>query len=279
MIFSRKGFDSSSGGKASPIIDTHMLSIPIPEGWSGDGYDDLVFSLEGRSKPVSYGSVMRDLGIRQFSECHLDPDIRRDMKADRGQDWIPAFGQSAAQASELRDVREGDLFLFFGTFRHAKEESGKFKYVTPESQEFHALWGYLQVGNIYRWPEGKWGDLPTVNELPQALQYHPHWRTAWIRENKNILFTPSTTDVFGGNGCGTFKFNTDLVLTSSDRTNSLKSLWKPLDFLGFTNNRVKANTKETGGAHWNSGGRGQEFAFNVKEKAKLNAWLKKLVAH
>jgi hypothetical protein len=42
LIFSRKGFDSTYGGGASPILpDGTMLSIPIPEENSGIRYADL----------------------------------------------------------------------------------------------------------------------------------------------------------------------------------------------------------------------------------------------
>ena len=79
LILSRKGFDSSCGGQASPIMpDGTLLSLPIPDDkdiipfsslkWGEMSYLDIIQSLRPR---VKYTNI---------SKCHLDPDIRKDIR-------------------------------------------------------------------------------------------------------------------------------------------------------------------------------------------------------
>lgn len=82
IILSRKGFDSGSGGFASPILPCGtLLSLPIPDAKSDIkyrnlrlnntyNYYDVISSLSSKiklSKNVS--SIHENLG------CHLDPDL------------------------------------------------------------------------------------------------------------------------------------------------------------------------------------------------------------
>jgi hypothetical protein len=267
VILSRKGFDSSSGGKPSPILNGQMLSIPIPEGYSGVSYADIGFRHNERH--YTYKQLMDDLGIRQFSECHLDPDIRGDILNDnrRIEGWKPAFGQSGNAAKELKDIEPGDLFLFFGSFKEAELKGDRFRY--SKAPEVHAIWGYMQVGTVYRWPKQCWKDT-TISE-PDGYAWHPHRKTNWIREDKNCFFVPAAQDVFEGEGYGTFQYTPATVLTSVGYN---KSLWRTFDFMSHRGQRVKAYTGDSGTDQLNSGGRGQEFIFNVTNEDKLNQWLK-----
>jgi len=147
VILSRKGFDSSSGGKPSPILNGQMLSIPIPEGYSGVSYEDIGFEHDGHR--YSYKKLMDDMSIRQFSECHMDPDIRVDLYNALPEGWKPGFGQAGGSATELAGVRTGDLFLFFGSFREAELHSKGFRF-KPGTTEIHAIWGYMKVGAVHR---------------------------------------------------------------------------------------------------------------------------------
>ena len=89
IILSRKGFDSSCGGCASPILpDGTMLSMPIPSDGDVCGYDEIHYA--GKS----YADIWRELnptGIH-CSRCHLDPDIRTGIR-DNPKEWVPAVGQ------------------------------------------------------------------------------------------------------------------------------------------------------------------------------------------
>ena len=108
VILSRKGFDSSCGGQASPILpDGTLLSMPIPSGdkqkysellWDGLSYLDIICQLKSKTK------------LNESSHCHLDPDLR-DNTILREKGWKPAFGQTGSSLTELRDngVKEKDL--------------------------------------------------------------------------------------------------------------------------------------------------------------------------
>ena len=73
IILSRKGFDSSAGGVASPILpDGSMLSLPIPDRASPVLYQDI--TLRGHS----LGRVVVDLtrgDQKSHYGAHLDPDL------------------------------------------------------------------------------------------------------------------------------------------------------------------------------------------------------------
>lgn len=72
VILSRKGFDSSCGGQASPILpDGTLLSLPIP---SNDvhKYSELSWGC------LSYLDIIKQLKhkttLNERSHCHLNPD-------------------------------------------------------------------------------------------------------------------------------------------------------------------------------------------------------------
>ena len=117
IILSRKGFDSSSGGFASPIFpDGTMLSLPIPVqevDTSCTKYSDIRYS------KYTYQDILEQLNPRRSNKmvyCHLDPDIRDDIWKYSLPYWHPAFGQIGAAETHLQNhnVQAGDLFLFFG---------------------------------------------------------------------------------------------------------------------------------------------------------------------
>lgn len=94
VVLSRKGFDSSYGGCASPILqDGTMLSLPIP-GKSNTLYLDLSY------KGYNYDDIWKSLATKskyhENWQCHLDPDIRENIIIKGIDDWKPAFGQEAA---------------------------------------------------------------------------------------------------------------------------------------------------------------------------------------
>ena len=109
LILSRKGFDGSNGGCASPIFpnDT-MLSLPIPSKKDSVRYDQLYY------KRLNYADILRQINPRRsnYSTCHLDPDIRPDLREKTVQGWKTAFGQSGAAQKYLQNasVEKGDLF-------------------------------------------------------------------------------------------------------------------------------------------------------------------------
>lgn len=180
IIFSRKGFDKSSGGVASPIFpDGGLCSIPIPAPW--DQKRPPVPKYQVRFKDLSYdsvdlGSIVEDLSfnarmgksrVKSTGFCHLDPDlIRGDLHRKAG--WRPIFGQGNQAATHLlsHGVREGDLFLFFGWFRRVRDVDGHLSYDAAR-ENAHLILGWLQIGEI-------WCQFEQARVVPKWARYHPH---------------------------------------------------------------------------------------------------------
>lgn len=121
VIFSRKGFDSTAGGGASPVVSGRPISLPIPAGAaSRTSYADL-----GLAEHVGKASRGR---VKGGDLCHHDPM------------FLPGgeclFGQCGAAQTHLvnRGVGRGDVFLFFGLLR--EEATG---------EPHHRIFGYLEV--------------------------------------------------------------------------------------------------------------------------------------
>ena len=184
IILSRKGFDSSSGKQANPIMpDGTLLSLPIPDEedantfsslhWEGNSYFDIIHSLN----PKTF--------ITSDSRCHLDPDLRFDVK-NRETNWKPAFGQMNASLSHLRNqnVSVGDIFLFYGWFRETELKDGRFRY-KKYGIDAHIIYGYMQIGEIIEHKE----------DVPDWLKDHPHFAydNAWKASKERYNHMPART--------------------------------------------------------------------------------------
>lgn len=214
IILSRKGFDSSCGGKPSPILpDGTLLSMPIPS-------EDNISYSDIRWNNQSYLEIIKELNpnthFNESSHCHLDPDLRRS-SYNRKHGWMPAFGQTGSSLTELYDneVGIGDLFLFFGWFKGTKLVNGKLQY-NRYSPDIHAIFGYLQVGRI----------IKSLNEVPSWLSYHPHanpkkYTKAWLNQH-NAIFLPTQKLSFANHlaGSGTFRFSSNVTLTKKGYSRS-----------------------------------------------------------
>lgn len=124
IIFSRKGFDSASGGGPSPIVDGKPRSLPIPDDRFGrTTYGNL--GLGEHAARASRGALGAD------DLCHHDPMFLRDGRC--------LFGQWGAALTHLRNrgVTKGDVFLFFGLF--VEEET---------AEPHHRIYGYLRISEI-----------------------------------------------------------------------------------------------------------------------------------
>jgi Nucleotide modification associated domain 3 len=152
IVFSRKGFDSSSGRAPSPIINGAPITLPIPTGKypSVSTYGDLDLGdiVSKANKNYAAGSP-----------CHEDPMFWDDRCA---------FGQTSAAQSHLANhaVGVGDVFLFFGLFA----EGGRYRH--------HRIFGYLNVERVF-----KIGAHPTGEGLWRALdgapRQHLHTIAKW----------------------------------------------------------------------------------------------------
>ncbi len=166
IIFSRKGFDSKYGGVPSPVLpDGRMASLPIPSSAGRPACEVQAFG-------TSLGEVVAALTggrLNAGTSVHLDPDL--DLHAaSRAFGWCPAFGQVGSAQSHLarQGVGIGDLFLFFGWYRHAEHlADGRWQYVAG-APNFHGLFGWLQVTDILKL------DALDQHEIPTWLHSHPH---------------------------------------------------------------------------------------------------------
>ena len=98
IILSRKGFDASNGGCASPIMpDGTLLSMPIPSN-DKDRYSDLCWN------GITYSELLSNLRPKKtYAGCHVDPDIRNN-RISIIDDWSPAFGQIGAAQGLLSNA-------------------------------------------------------------------------------------------------------------------------------------------------------------------------------
>lgn len=301
LILSRKGFDSSAGGVASPIfklekssqrgaggskVSTNKIfSLPIPVSIS----DGLRFNqIKGPwSDPrIEVATLVRDLtrssrkplGGRDF--VHLDPDLRRDSLEKRCDGWLPSFGQSSAAAAHLlnQGVGVGDLFIFFGWFRHVQRLGNEWEFCSGKSNksDLHLIFGWLQVGQVFR-DQNK-------SKLPKWLQSHPHVCGHSAKARNNIIYVAKQkldidglTDFDGG---GVFEtFSKTRVLTAEDAAS--RSIWNlPSWFAAEPRLSYHGNA-----CRWKVGnltcqlqtvGRGQEFVLDCENRPEAIPWIRNL---
>jgi len=260
LVLSRKGFDSGAGRYPNIIYEDKLYFIPIPEAGSDIFYKDLQFDPK-----TSYLKVMRDLGIREYSEGHLDPDIRSVIYPHLPPNWRPSLGQKGASLSHLRSegVGEGDLFLFWGWFKQVYKKKGKFCY-EKNSPDLHVVFGYLQV-DVFR-------DLTC--EDSSDLSHHPHYI---FRDRYNpvgnglFIATDRLSFLTGLPGAGMLTYRQDRVLTCTSPYTRRSEWLLPACFFD-TNKRCKLTYhqkkqglphNELSGYKIKSASRGQEFVISI----------------
>ena len=262
IIFSRKGFDSASGGGPSAIIDHKPYCLPIPTSHrSQTTFDDLAL-----------GNIVQDLtGGRIGSDdlCHHDPNLA-----------MGVFGQVGSAQSHLanQEVGVGDLFLFWGLYRAAELTTTGYQFV-PRSRREHRLFGWLQVGNVINLgTDGGW----FAAERPE-FESHPHCSDGWNANNTLYLAGEELrlADLsLGIPGAGTFPFATDLLRLSAegDRT----SLWRVPPWLnprhGGSGLSYHSNPNRWGNQTLQTVARGQEFVAPVGDSRDATAWLESIFA-
>ena len=227
IILSRKGFDSTAGGCASPIFcerDGAILSLPIPTADAPTKYQHIQFANE------SIGFLVEGLtaGQHRASEsAHLDPDLRRE-SIDRLPGWRPSFGQNSSAQSHLSNmgVTKGDLFLFFGWFREAVLDNQHWVY-NPGSPDLQVIFGWLQVDEVL--PVGS--NLDQVVDTRPWLKAHPHLHAPEVGQKGNVIYiasdrlsVPGLAELNGIDGGGVFeRISGPRKLTCPDQ--NLRSIW------------------------------------------------------
>ena len=278
IIFSRKGFDSSSGGLPSPILpDGRMISFPIPDKTSGIKYSDIEYDEFNIGHMVSLLSKEK---IPAHYFAHLDPDLRHDA-IQRHPGWKPIFGQMGASQGHLRkqDIQTDDIFLFFGLFQKTTISNGVLEF-DKSSQPVHCLWGWLQIGAI----------LSIHDVLKDEFgwaHYHPHFNKG--TQANNILYV--TRDELKLNnrelsisGAGVFRhYSLSLQLTAEGQRNT--RLWAlPLfmfpedeqDAISYHQDKKKWH-RDDKNAFLSLVSRGQEFVWDIKERTDALRWIEEIV--
>jgi hypothetical protein len=268
LIFSRKGFDSSTGKCPSPLVDGRPRSLPIPTKMpSRTRYGDLAGDFATMVEQLTRGRLTRG------SLCHLDPDLEAGA-LPRRPGWRGAFGQVAAAQGHLRNsgVTAGDLFLFFGLFRPAVLND-RWRFMGPRE---HRIFGWLQIGRVL---EVGADPSSTLAEYPW-LAGHPHLERGWPASN--TVYLASEALVLGGeqlNLPGWGLFAQGHRLTAPDSTQP--SFWRIPDWLN----------PRCGGCgltyhppvRWDRAGtvraaaKGQEFVADVGEQRAALEWVRELM--
>jgi len=253
IILSRKGFDSKYGGCASPILPGGtLLSLPIPSKSDELRYSEIEY--EGRSLYEMIKELHPGSRITDRYTCHLDPDIRNYRLS---KEWWPLFGQAnqALRHLDNNGVNAGDLFLFFGWFRHTEFVDGRLRFV-KSAPNLHIIFGYFQIGEIYR----------TINEIPEEFEYHPHANNGIFRNGMNSIYAASENLSLDSThpGASILNYDDSLVLT---KKNMSRSKWNLPDFFRDVNMtyHTKASFRD---GYFQSAAIGQEFVINADEKVR-----------
>ena len=283
IILSRKGFDSSYGGVANPILpDGRMVSLPIPERPAAitpasRTYDQI------RAGGVSVGSLVQDLTrgvVAPHRAAHLDPDLEASSIRSRPRGWKPAFGQTGAAASHLRNqgVGPGDVFLFFGWFRQVVESvPGRFQWQAG-ADDIHACFGYLQIAE--RLP------ATPLSALPRWLAGHPHYKPVPYGATDDVyiatdrLSLPGHRTVRPGGGL-LGPYQSSYRLTAPGRTRSIWHLpawFHPLPPLPLTGHSAPGRWTPSGtGVLLQTICQGQEFVLGCEQYPRAINWLAELL--
>ena len=266
IILSRKGFDSKYGGMPSPILpDGTLLSLPIPTGNSGVKFSDLKSGYRNKSYFDIINELKPKFDFKRRGICHLDPDVKREVRK-REKGWEPAFGQTGGAQTHLiktGEVKENDLFLFFGWFKQTEyDKKGKLQFIKGKYQDKHIIFGYLQIGKIYN------GNVEIQKTLPTYLRSHPHYLNMKspdykinciyeARKELNANFHPKL------DGAGCFKYDKRLVLTKDgDYT---RTQWDLPSF--FKNVKISHHSPDSFKKdHFKSVDIGQEFVIDANRK-------------
>jgi hypothetical protein len=196
-----------------------MVSLPIPDKHSPIRYADI--KIDGESIAPLVSDLTHDR-IPPHYGAHIDPDLSAG-SLPRLDGWRPLFGQTGAAQGHLRKngVQAGDLFLFFGLFRHTTFANGRYAWLKG-SPAIHVIWGWLQIGEVLPVDIGK-------GMLHDWAAYHPHCHRG--PEHNNVLYVSSRSLSLGQGvledtcGAGIFpNFSTDRQLTAPSATSP--SLWE-----------------------------------------------------
>lgn len=276
LILSRKGFDSSAGGCPNPVFpDGRVLALPIPDAQSPIRYSQI------KHQGQSIGPLVSQLtGTPSFSRrgAHLDPDLIAGAYP-RQPGWCPVLGQHSSAQAHLANhgVGAGDLFLFFALFRPVEKKRGRWQFV-PGSQAFHAIWGWLQVAEVW--------SLREAESRPSWAAYHPHCHGDRSARNslyvgRERLVLPGLQDYLAGAGVvGSLAAAHRLTAPGAGQVTD----WRLPDAffpgagqlpLSYHHNpdRWRVDDDAPGFCRLRSAARGQEFVLDLTQYPGVSEWL------
>jgi hypothetical protein len=274
LVLSRKGLDTSSSVRPSPILpDGRLVSIPIPADFEGSG---IAYVSIRATNTQTFAALMSDLGISIPPRgAHLDPDLVYAARP-RAADWRPLFGQEGAAQRHLdnQGVGVGDLFLFFGRFRQTQERGGKLCWERG-APVVHAIFGYLEIGDVWR------VDSAAAARRVVWAAGHPHVKVWQPRKGANTVYIAATSSALapGCHGAGTMSLTPATLLTGAGCNTSVWRL--PAAFashigkLSYHANSSRWSTLNDGTVALASVGRGQEFV--VDADGALCEWARNLI--
>jgi len=260
IILSRKGLDSSAGGKPSPILENgQVFSIPIPttDESSPHQYRDVVVN------GINAADMLSLVGARKLdanTNCHFDPLLNSN---------IGLFGQAGNAQRELDNlgVGEGDLFLFFGWFRD---------WHSSRTADYHHIYGWLQVDRVIR------GSQQIKNFCELEGIAHPHASGSDSRYRYNTLFISKPNSTLKSldlnlRAHGLFaKTNEKLILTEPGCTRSNwylpEKYFSPSQNPNLFESRLKWLTKSSN--RMKCAGYGQEFVVDTAKNPSVKDWVR-----
>ena len=278
IIFSRKGFDSTAGGVASPIFPSgKVISLPIPvfgDNESFHTYDEITIG------DSCLGPIVSELTNNKISGghfLHLDPDLYPE-SVKRPDGWRPIFGQAGSAEAHLQNqgVGPGDIFLFYGWFNQLVPDVRPYRYA-KQDQGMHVIFGWLQVDQHL--PVRKREEIPDWASKHQHCLRTPHDKKDFIYTSTPRLKVDSVLrDVPGG---GVFKrYNDALCLSETKQPSNTRSTWElPLWFHSSGRRHLSYHSRdsqwEEKGKHvlLQTVGRGQEFVLDCDEYPEAIKWL------
>jgi hypothetical protein len=279
LVLSRKGFDSSAGGRPSPILpDGTLVPLPMPlEAARSVAYGNL------RAGDTRLGQLVQDLTGGKFTSrdlAHVDPDLCEATLRGRRAGWRPLFGQGNAAQRHLaaQGVGPGDLFLFFGWFRQAERHDDRYRFVRG-APDLHVVFGWLQVADPLP------GGMSGRGGAPSWARYHTHFHNDWpsntVYLSRRSLQLPGLRRRLPGGGA--FKhFSSGLCLTAPGES---RSVWKLPRFFAPADSRPILSYHHNP-RRWTPGrdccylrsvGRGQEFVVDSDLCPDAVAWAVNLV--
>jgi hypothetical protein len=255
-----------------------MAMLPIPEGRAGSytrTYQQIVVG------DYNLGSLVHDLSkgtIAPDAPAHLDPDL--DVQSvQRASGWKPLFGQSGIAERHLQrmGIGSGDLFVFWGWFRHVEQRNERWRYLPGHGM--HTIFGWLQVERRI--------DMTQRADLPTWAADHPHAQRPPTTQPDSVYvsadrlqFPDVRIDV---PGAGVFRrFDPALCLTASGHT---RSYWR-LPAWFHPGSQRPPLTYHADPGRWTStddavilrsAAQGQEFVLDVDAYPEAVGWIADLI--